>query len=176
MDYRKHFDELCKEYKLCSKMSTEMPAGYENAFGTFDTVLNTLFINEEKLRDAPEYEGLFYLYHEFRHAMQYFHPEEFSPEIQKSLRYVILYNGNCFKLFEDGWRECRLDGAESYFTEAYLSLPYEKDANLFAYRKVREKLGDSPERKELYALWLPGCGFDGADFEKLFAQIDEKCG
>ena len=54
-----------------------MPKGYETANGTFDPTVNTLFINKEMLQSQPEYEQMFYLFHELRHALQYLHPESF---------------------------------------------------------------------------------------------------
>ena len=62
--------EFCKENGIAVTMSREMPAGYENAYGTYDVAVNTLFLNPAMLRDAPEYEKLYYLYHELRHAVQ----------------------------------------------------------------------------------------------------------
>lgn len=77
------------------------------------------------------------MYHELRHAMQYLKPERFDETIQESRFYVVLYNGTCFKLVDHDWKECVLDGEEEYFTAAYLSLPYEMDANTFAYERVK---------------------------------------
>ena len=116
--------EFCAENQLSVQLSFEMPAGYETAFGTYDVTVNTLFFNLEMLKDAPEYEVLFYLYHELRHTAQYLHPEMFGAQIRESRVYVILYNGICYKLASDDWQECALEGDESYFTNAYLSLPY----------------------------------------------------
>ena len=148
--------EFCSENQLSVQLSYEMPAGYETAFGTYDVTVNTLFFNREMLKNAPEYEVLFYLYHELRHAVQYLHPEMFDIQIQESRVYVILYNGTCYKLVGDDWQECTLVGNESYFTNAYLSLPYEVDANTFAYEQVKNLCGDSMELQELYNAWMPG--------------------
>lgn len=78
-----------------------MPAGYETAFGTYDIEKNTLFINDQFIGNVSEPEYLFYLYHELRHAEQYLQPDKFDEKIRKSLQYVILYNGTCFR-FSDG--------------------------------------------------------------------------
>ena len=176
LDYKKYAEEYCKEEQLYIKISSEMPPGYENAFGTFDVVLKTLFINEELMADFPEYEQLFYLFHELRHASQYIHPEKFSEEIQKSRFYVILYNGTCFRLCGNEWKECRIAESEEYLQSLYINLPYEKDANTFAYRKTKEVMGDSKELRELYASWLPGCSLGITDYSRIFKEIDEKCG
>ena len=175
MDCREQIEKYCKEEQLYINYSNEMPEGYENAFGTFDVVLNTLFINEKIMGDYPEYEQLFYIFHELRHASQYIQPEKFSKDIQKSRFYVILYDGTCFRLFEDEWKECKIEGPENYLKSLYINLPYEKDANMFAYRKVREIMGDSKELKELYALWLPECNLEITDYEQVFKSIDENC-
>lgn len=118
---------FCRDHSLDVKLSSEMPAGYETAFGTYDVTVNTLFLNEKLLERAPQWEVLYYLYHELRHAMQYQHPEKFDPKIQESRFYVVLYNGVCFKLTDNCWQECTLEGED--FTQAYLHLPYEMDAN-----------------------------------------------
>ena len=128
-----------------------MPKGYETANGTFDPTVNTLFINKEMLQSQPEYEQMFYLFHELRHALQYLHPESFDELISKSRLYVIQYDGTCYKLVDGEWKECKLDGLIEYFTELYLGQPYERDANDFAYEKVKELLGYSPELQELHA-------------------------
>lgn len=132
-----------------------MPKGYETANGTFDPTVNTLFINKEMLQSQPEYEQMFYLFHELRHALQYLHPESFDGLIARSRLYVIQYDGTCYKLVDGEWKECKLDGSTEHFTELYLGQPYERDANDFAYEKVKELLGDSPELQELHAFWTP---------------------
>ena len=65
-------------------------------------------------------------------------------------------------------------GDESYFTHAYMSLPYEIDANTFAYEKARELCGDGAELKELFDFWIPKESFDYEEHRKLFRRIDEK--
>ena len=168
--------EFCAENQLSVQLSYKMPAGYETAFGTYDVTVNTLFFNREMLKDAPEYEVLFYLYHELRHAVQYLHPEMFDAQIQESRVYVVLYNGMCYKLVDDDWQECALEGDESYFTNAYLSFPYEVDANAFAYEKVKSLCGDLPELLELYSAWMPGERWTYEQLKGLFRLIDEALG
>lgn len=164
--------EFCAENQLSVQLSYEMPAGYETAFGTYDVTANTLFFNREMLKDALEYEVLFYLYHELRHAVQYLHPDMFDEQIQDSRVYVVLYNGTCYKLVGNDWQECALEGDESYFTNAYLSLPYEVDANTFSYEQVKAICGDLPELRELYNAWIPEERWTYEKLKALFCQID----
>lgn len=44
---------FCRDHSLDVKLSSEMPAGYETAFGTYDVTVNTLFFNEKLLERAP---------------------------------------------------------------------------------------------------------------------------
>ena len=76
---------FCKENSVAVTLSCDMPAGYETAYGTYDVTINTLFLNVQLLQDAQEYEVLFYLFHELRHAVQYLHPELFDPQIREIL-------------------------------------------------------------------------------------------
>ncbi len=170
--------EFCRENGIEVTLSYDMPTGYETAYGTYDVTINTLFLNTAILGNAPKYEVLFYLFHELRHAMQYLRPIMFDDKIQESINYVILYNGICYKLINNEWKECALPGDESYFTRAYRSMPYEIDASTFAYEKARELCGDSAELKELFEFWSPKESFDYEEHIKLFRRIDEKlvCG
>ena len=163
---------FCGEYEISVNLSQDMPDGYETAFGTYDVTVNTLFLNFSMLQSAPEYEILFYLYHELRHALQYLHPELFDAQIQESRQYVVLYNGTCFKLVGNNWHQCVLEGEEDYFTDAYMSLPYEMDANNFAYEKVKTILGDLPELQKLYRAWMPKTRWPYEEHRKLFARIE----
>ena len=174
MNYKEIAAAFCRENGLSVKLSYDMPAGYENAFGTYDVTVNTLFLNIELLKNAPEYEVLFYLFHELRHAKQYLCPSLFDAQIQESRFYVVLYNGVCYKLVENKWKECSLKGSEEYFTRAYLSLPYELDANAFAYKKVKEICGNTAELQELYTFYLPQDKFDYDEHKQLFQRIDNK--
>ena len=164
--------EFCLENGISVKLSFDMPAGYETAYGTYDVTVNTLFLNTAILKDAPEYEVLFYLFHELRHAMQYLCPSLFSEQIRESRFYVVLYNGVCYKLMGDEWKECALDGTEEYFTRAYMSLPYELDANTFAYEKAKEFCGNTAELQELYSYWMPNDRLDYDEYKRLFKCID----
>ncbi len=55
-----------------------------------------------------------------------------------------------------------------------MKLPYEIDANTFAYEKTREICGDRAELKELFDFWIPKESFDYEEHRKLFCQIDGK--
>lgn len=149
-----------------------MPTGYETAYGTYDVTINTLFLNAQLLQDAPKHEVLFYLFHELRHALQYLHPELFDPQIQESRFYVVLYNGICYKLVDNEWHEVVLDGSEEYFTRAYMSLPYELDANAFAYDRVKEICGDTAQLRELFTYWTPTEQMQYPELGTLFRRID----
>ena len=163
---------FCNENRLDVTLSCNMPTGYETAYGTYDVTINTLFLNLQLLHDAPEYEVLFYLFHELRHAVQYLHPELFDSQIQESRFYVVLYNGICYKLVDNEWYEVVLDGSEEYFTRAYMSLPYELDANSFAYERVKELCGDIAQLQELFTYWTPTEQMQYPELETLFRQID----
>ena len=71
-----------------------MPAGYETANGTFDVESRTVCINADYLKEAPDYEKAFYLFHELRHVSQYLCPELFSSAVNRSIQYVIMYATN----------------------------------------------------------------------------------
>ncbi len=165
--------EFCRKTGIEVKLSFDMPAGYETAYGTYDVTQNTLFFNADILHGAPLHEVLFYLFHELRHAVQYQHPTLFSEEIRESIFYVILYNGVCFKLIDNEWIECYLNNADgNYLTRAYMSLPYEIDANMYAYEKAKEICGDTAELNALLDCWLPNDKLDYIEHKKLFRMID----
>lgn len=172
MDYRSYFDDYCRETGLQLRLSFDMPEGYETANGTFDLETRTVFINGAALESCPDFEKLFYLFHELRHASQYLNPEQFDELLVKSCRYVIMYNGVCFKLVNGVWRECKLEGSEEFFTKMYLGQPYEKDANFFAYSRVKSLLGDSRELQELYSLWSPKGQVTDEMYHDLYDRID----
>lgn len=168
----KYVSAFCYDNEMSIILSYDMPIGYETAYGTYDVTINTLFLNSQLLHDAPEYEVLFHLFHELRHAVQYLHPELFDPQIQESRFYVVLYNGICYKLVGNEWHEVVLEGSEEYFTRAYMSLPYELDANAFAYEKAKEICGYTAQLRELYAFWVPTAQMQYSELRTLFRQID----
>lgn len=165
--------EFCAESGLHLALSWEMPAGYETAYGTYDIAENTLFLNWALLEKLPRGQQLFYLCHELRHGMQYQQPEQFSPFLRESLPYVLLYDGTCFRLQDGEWRQGKLEGEAAYFTNAYLGLPYEVDANRFAYAKVCACCGDSEELKGLLARNSPEYDMSAEEYRALFRRIDE---
>jgi len=172
MDFIAYFEDFCEENELKIDLSSHMPEGYESAYGTFDVVKNTLFINRRLFENFAKYEALFYLFHEMCHALQYNKPYLFDEKIRKSLDYVIMYNGTCFKLVDNCWKACKIDGDEAYFTEIYLNLPYEKAANAFAYEKVKSIFGESKELDNLYNFWKPKKEVAFQEFESIFESID----
>lgn len=178
MNIEKPFLSYIEENDLDIELSCSMPAGYEAAFGTFDITCKTLFLNAKLLKSGPVYEALYYFYHELRHAVQYIHPERFDGPIQKSIHYVILYNGTCFKLVNGAWRDCQLCGGQAYFTLAYENLPYEMDANQYARDTVKALLPKyDAEIESLYRSWLPEKVVPQGELETLYRQIDQAvCG
>ena len=171
--YERYLDRCRDDYQLDLTLSFDMPAGYENANGTFDVTSGTVFINAERLRDAPDYEKAFYLFHEFRHALQHLRPDLFDSAIRRSIQYVITYDGTCYKMIDNEYRECKLEGGEEYFTDLYLGQPHEVDANTFAYEKVREIFGDFEDLSRLYEFWMPRRPVAKGSYDAVFAGIDE---
>ena len=168
------FSDFCEEHQLKIKLSTIMPTGYESANGTFDVENNTLYFNASMLKDAPEHERIFYLFHELRHALQYVYPERFSEAIRRSLDYVLMYDGTCCKIEQGSWKECKLEGTESYLADAYLGQPYEADANDYAYEKTKSLMGQSEELNRLYAFWKPENALTEKEYEAIYETIDRK--
>ncbi len=173
-EYKKYFDAYCREHKLNLYLSFDMPCGYETAKGTFDVSSKTVFVNAESLEKEPECIKLFYLFHELRHASQYLEPERFNETIRRSIRYVIMFDGTCYKLEGSRYSKCKLDGEEGDFTNLYLGQPYEVDANTFAYKQVRKVCGDSAELKDLFDFWMPRQVIPDDEYDMVFARIDEK--
>ena len=173
-DYERYFKEYCDDNKLDLIFSLNMPAGYETAVGTFDIESKTVFINAEYLKDAPDHEKAFYLFHELRHSSQYLCPELFSSVINRSIQYVIMYDGTCYKIIDGKYRECKLEGGEGYFTNIYLGQPYEVDANQYAYEQAQKICGDSDNLYKLYEFWLPSQPVPDEVYASVYALIDEK--
>ena len=173
-DYKSHFCEFCKDSELDLVLSFDMPMGYETANGTFDIETRTVFINAECLNEAPDYEKAFFLFHELRHALQYLCPERFSDAINRSIQYVIMYDGTCYKVINGKYYECKLEGSEEYFTEIYLGQPYEVDANTFAFEQAKNIYGDSEDLRKLYEFWTPRQPIPDELYNSIFAMIDEK--
>ena len=173
-DYRSHFNQYCKDNDLDLVLTFDMPSGYETANGTFDVESRTVFINAEYLNEAPDYEKAFYFFHELRHALQYLCPERFSDGINRSIQYVIMYDGTCCKLINGKSFECKLEGGEEYFTNIYIGQPYEVDANTFAYEQVKKIYGDSEELRKLFEFWIPRRPVSDELYNSIYAMIDDK--
>lgn len=172
-DIEKLFHSFIKTNRLDIQLSYAMPPGYEDAFGTFDILKKALFLNKALLACRPEFEILFYFYHELRHAMQYICPSKFSEPIQNSIHYIVLYSGQCYKLVEDEWKSCQLVGEEEYFTLVYKNLPYELDANLYARDTVKNLFPENRmEIESLCSLWLPQKMISEKELASVFCQIN----
>lgn len=173
-DYEKYFNEYRDENKLDLDLSFNMPDGYKTANGSFDFELKTVFINAELLKEVPDYEKAFYLFHELRHSSQYLYPKLFGSVIGRSLQYVIMYDGTCYKIINGKYYECKLEGSEVYFTNLYLGQPYEADANKYAYEQVKKKYGDSDALRKLYEFWMPSQTVPDEVYESVYSLIDDK--
>lgn len=173
-EYKKHFDAYCREHGLRLHLLFDMPVGYEMAKGTFDVSSKTIFINAKSLEKEPVCIKLFYLFHELRHASQYLEPEQFNETIRRSIQYVIMFDGTCYKLEGNRYLKCKLGSDEGYFTNLYLGQPHEMDANIFAYEQTRKLCGDSTELKELFDFWMPRHVMPDDEYDGIFALIDEK--
>ena len=160
-------ESICAERGLSVVLSCDMPQGYETANGTFDPVAKTLFLNPAVLQSAPEYEAMFYLVHELRHA-------EHVEVSTTGNRRLHIQSSLCFRLRGETWQECRLDGGEERFRDAYLGFPYEVDANEFAAQRVKAFCGDSPALRQLRDCWRPKRIWSNEDYRRLFREIDER--
>ena len=108
-DYKKCFDDYCSAHNLALHLSFSMPAGYETANEIFDPACRIVFINAERLKNESDSAKAFF-FHELRHALQYLCPDQFSSTIQRSIQYIILYDGTCYKLANGRYLKCQLDG------------------------------------------------------------------
>lgn len=113
-------------------------------------------------------------FHELRHASQYLEPERFNETINRSVQYIIMFDGTCYKLVENHYLKCKLEGSEGYFTSLYLGQPHEVDANTFAYEQTRKICGDSAGLKELFDFWMPRQAILNGTYDRIFSLIDEK--
>lgn len=167
---------FCREHGLDARFSADMPEGYETANGSFDIAKNTLFFNTAMLAGAPDCETLFYLFHELRHALQYSKPELMSPLVRRSLPYVIMYDGRCFKFADGAWAGCALEGTSDHLSDVYLGQPYEMDANEFAYDRTRSVLGPSEHLERLLRMWTPKEKPPDSEYERIYNEIDRMVG
>ena len=94
----KIFEEFNEKHKLTASLSFELPKEFSGAFGMFDVTKNVLYVNiNEKINFVRL---IFSFFHELRHALQYNFSERFSGYIQKTLPYVVHFDGNCYVLRE----------------------------------------------------------------------------
>ena len=173
-DYKTNFDEFCKVNKLKLTLSFDMPEGYETANGMFDVEEKIVYINREMLKDSPDFEQAFYLFHELRHAVQYICHKEFDDCIIKSLQYVIMFDGTCYKLVDGKYLECKLRGDDARFLQLYKGQPYEVDANNFAYEQVKEIFGKLSELRDLYEFFMPSISLSPAEYDEIYELIDKE--
>jgi len=165
------FNNFVTENGLNIRLSFEMQKGYETAFGNFDVTKLMIYFNLKK--ESSFTRKLFTLYHELRHAEQYLKVTNFPSEIQESINYVIQYNGMAYKLKDNEWKECRLTFTGIDFTDVYFSLPYELDANKFAYDMVKEMEGiDNVELEKIYISTLPKYRVEENILKEIFRDID----
>ncbi|MBO4534782.1 MAG: hypothetical protein J5755_02465 [Clostridia bacterium] len=176
MDYQELVATYCREEDVDVRLSFDMPEGYETAYGNYDPAPRTLYLNRELLDQEPPCVRLFYLYHELRHASQYQRPDRFDSLLVASLRYVVSYDGTCFKQTGEEWRECRLEGGPDRFADLYLAQPYERDANDYAYAKVKSLRGDAPDLVALHDFWTPKRPVDPQALRDLYREIDAAVG
>lgn len=170
---KQYVDRFCVENGINLQFSTNMPTGYETANGTYDVASNTLCFNADLLLSHPDYAQLFFLFHELRHALQYNRPELFDEAIQRSRLYSIMYDGSCYALSGNTWKECRLEGPEEYFVNAYLGQPHEMDANIYAHNKVKHLCGDSEGLHKLFSFWMPQNPLSDEEYRKVYHEIDQ---
>ena len=173
-DYKSLFNKYCKDHNLDLILSFDMPSGYETAYGSFDPESKTVLINAEFLKDAPDYEKAYYLFHELRHSLQYLCPERFSDAIKRSLQYVIMYDGTCYKIINGEYYECKPEGGADFYTALYVGQPYETDANAYAYGQVRMIYGDSDDLRKLYEAWMPERPVPNELYDSIYAEIDKQ--
>ena len=67
-DWSTLVESICAERVLSVVLSWDMPPCFETANGTCVPVAKTLFLDPAVLQRATEYEAMFYLVHELRHA------------------------------------------------------------------------------------------------------------
>lgn len=179
MDRKQFVENQLKSYKekwgLDISVSFDMPKGFETAFGMFDVTKNVLFVSlSSKIDDAR---FLFTFYHELRHALQYNFPEMFGEEINMTLPFVVHFDGNCYMLKNNKWVHCKIEDENLDFMEIYKSLPYEIDANNFAYEQSCIYANDIDKNgfDEMYKRSLPTKKYNINDLMKICEIIKNKC-
>ena len=145
-----------KAWGIAPGLDFVMPPGYASAHASYDPETDTIHLNPE-LPDGGRVGFAYYFLHELRHAYQYKKPERFPKELARGIAYAVLYDGTCHKRMDGGWRSCKLEGPEAYFTEIYLAQPHERDAGDFAYESLKSlvKGGEAAELEALRRFWRP---------------------
>ena len=161
------------DHKFKINFSFDLPKDFESAFGLFDATKNILYINNSENISYVRF--IFTFYHELRHFMQYNQKENFDTSIQNSLNYAIHFDGNCFKLKNNKWLNCKIEDKNLNFIEIYKSSPCELDANNFAYEKSKEVLSASQlqELEKIYNNSLPSRKISNKTIQSVFNRIDE---
>ena len=174
---------MLNEWKdLCGiavELCFEMPAGFETAFGMYDPIKRISYLNLD-LPDVDPVDQLLIMLHEFRHAMQNCRQELFSPMLVKGLRYVIQYDGTCYRHSGNEFQSTRLEGEQAYYTELYLAQPHERDANEFArdcLLAARNSERFIRQIQDYFSVWSPAfiCFSEESAWEHLlrtYEQID----
>ena len=159
-------DSSRTEKTICLAVSPSLKAyGISGRARLFEVVQRVKEVNKEKA---------FYLFHELRHSLQYLCPGMFSSMVSRSIQYVIMYDGTCYKIIDGKYCECKLDGGEEVFSDIYLGQPYEVDANKYAYEQARNIYGDSEGLRRLYEFWIPSQPLPDEVYDSIYTLIDEK--
>ena len=149
------FDYASAKLSLPMGLLFEKPEGVDASFALADPMTGDIHINESRWRTGDPVDPLFYFLKELRRAAQSARPELFPPEIALNDRYVIQFDGTCYRV-EDEWVSLvKLEGSEDYFTELFLASPCQTDANDFALRCLKNA-GAGRRADELHAMWAPG--------------------
>ena len=149
-------DALADCWQLACELVWGMKPGFEEAYASYDPQTRNVHLNP-CLEEASQVELSYYLVHELRHAYQYQHRDALGSLLDRSLSYVLQYDGTCFRQLDGAWKEVRLSGGTAWWTDLYTNQPHEVDANSAAY-DVLCNLVDEHEKAELEslrALWLP---------------------
>lgn len=172
INYKELVSRYCLENDFTISLSFDMPSGYEDANAMYDDEKKSIFINLKVTGELKEYEQYFYLYHELRHASQYNKPNEYDISLVKSMDYVIMFNGICYKVIDGKYIMTHIDGNEDFLLNAYLSQPYELDANRYAYEVTKRKYGNIKELDELLNMYMPKRILSNKELSHIYKMID----
>ena len=85
-----------------------------------------------------------------------------------------MYDGTCYKLMGENWSKCKLKINDCDFMQVYKSLPYEIDANKFAYKETKKLFKNKNEIKMMYKKTLPSQKVKYNDLKNIFNLIDDE--